>query len=175
MFQRRRVDPTQIPPQAPGECRHLYLTGDATCVHCGMKFELAWSAPRNSITFPTIRNTGIALLCTALLAASQAFGLTILGYAFLVGTVLFFTRVLLGGLELFGKHGFVPGKLGPLVKRPVFNILLPKRYLTTVGFVRFPVDKDTHAQFNIGDTLLVEHLRWSRLPVAIYKGRMPRS
>jgi len=170
MFQRRRQ---QLPPQAPGECRHLYLTGDATCVHCGMKFELAWAAERRSLTFPTIRNALIAVTSAVLLAASNAFGIPFLPYLFLVGTVLFFTRVLFGGIELFGRHGFVPGKLGPLVKRPPTNILLPKPYLATVGIVRFPMDREAHERFNVGDTVLVEHLRWSRLPVAIYLGRKP--
>ena len=33
-----------------GECMHLYLTRDATCVHCGMRFGLAWTADRGWLT-----------------------------------------------------------------------------------------------------------------------------
>ena len=165
-------DTSRIPPQAPGECRHLYLTGDATCVHCGMKFDLAWTAERESLVPSSNRNLLIAAGFGVLLGVSYFMGLALPAYLFLIGTVLFFTRGILGKWEMYQRHGFVPGKLGPLVKRPPVNVLLPKPYLTTVGIVRFPIDKETHDQFREGETLLVEHLRWSRLPVAIYRGRM---
>ena len=84
--------------------------------------------------------------------------------------MLFFTRTLLGGFELYARHGFVPGRLGPIARRHPFNPLPPKPYVTALGRVRFPIDLSTYRMFEEGDTLLIEHLRWSRLPVAIYKG-----
>ena len=159
---------------ASGECRHLYLTRDATCVHCGMRFRLAWQSSRQDLLRPTTRNLVIALGGTALLVASQLFGLVVGGFplssVFLVVAVLFFTRSTLGGLELLGRHGFVPGRLGPIYRRGQYNPLPPKRYITNLGPVRFPIDLETYRHFKEGDTLLFEHLRWSRLPVAIYKG-----
>lgn len=157
-----------------GECRHLYLTRDATCVHCGMQFRLAWESMRRDLIRPTTRNFAIAAAGVALLALSQVFGLTVGGFplstVFLLVAVLFFTRALLGGFEMYAKHGFVPGRLGPIVRRQRLNPLPPKPYVTSLGRVRFPIDLETYQQFEPGDTLLIEHLRWSRLPVAIYKG-----
>ncbi len=178
MFQRQqRPDPYSMPRQSPDECRHLYMQrsegSGATCIHCGMQFNLAWSADRRSITFPTIRNTAIMAVSGGLLAAFALLGVTPLAYVFLMVMVLFFTRVLLGGMEMFGHHGFVPGRLGPLIKRPFWNVLIPKPYLVDVGRVRFPIDKDAYDHFKVSDTVLVEHLRWSRLPVAIYQGHLP--
>ncbi|MEX2598721.1 MAG: hypothetical protein WD533_03595, partial [Dehalococcoidia bacterium] len=170
MFQ-RRPQPGQIPAQSPsGECRHLYLTGEAVCVHCGMKFELAWFAEKPDLTRPVIRNAAFAVVSGLGLGATIALSLSLVMYVFLAATVLFGIRMLLGTMEFFGKHGFVPGKLGPLIKAPIYNILLPKPYITSVTWVRFPIDKAAYQQFQEGETVLIEHLRWSRLPVAIYRG-----
>ncbi len=166
-----------IPPKQTdesGECRHLYLTRDATCVHCGVQFRLAWASERRELLRPATRNLVIALASVALLAVTQVFGVAVQGFQvssiFLMVAVLFFTRSLLGGFELYRRHGFVPGRLGPIVRRSSFNPLPPKPYVTTLGRVRFPIDLETYLQFEPGETLLIEHLRWSRLPVAIYKG-----
>ena len=162
----QRVDPAS-------ECLHLYLTGDATCVHCGMRFHLAWSAERGSLLRPTTRNLMFGVGSAVLMAASQAVGLGLVQLAFMVVMIFFFTRTALGGSELYFRHGFVPGKLGRLVRRGRFNPLLPKPYVTTVGSTRFPIDLELYERFSPGDTLLVEHLRWSRLPVAVYRGHLP--
>ena len=171
-MRRRNVQPQQQ-LDSSGECRHLYLTGDATCVHCGMQFRLAWASERRDLVWPTTRNLIFAFIGLALFVPAQAFplgGSSILSSFFLVMTVFFFTRTLLGGFELYTRHGFVPGRLGPIARRHPLNPLPPKGYVTTLGQVRFPIDLDAYRQFEQGDTLLIEHLRWSRLPVAIYKG-----
>ncbi len=171
-MRRRNAQPLQQ-VDASGECRHLYLTRDATCVHCGLQFRLAWSSDRKDLIRPTTRNLVFAVIAVALLVPAQAFpigGSSLLASVFLVVAVLFFTRTLLGGFELYARHGFVPGKLGPIARRHPLNPMPPKPYVTTLGRVRFPIDLATYRQFQEGDTLLIEHLRWSRLPVAIYKG-----
>ena len=160
---------------ASGQCLHLYLTGEATCVHCGMKFNLAWQPPRGTLLRPTLKNLMLGLVSGALMLIVQAAGIGLLGSLFLIGLVLFMTRVILGVLEIYARHVFVPGVLGPLTKRAPYNIIAPKQYMALVGRIRFPMDQETHAHFNEGDTLLVEHLRWSRLPVAIYRGSLPDS
>ncbi len=172
-MRRRQQQQPQQQVDASGECRHLYLTRDATCVHCGMQFRLAWASERRDLVKPTTRNFIFAVIAVALLVPTRAFPLgdsQILSSVFLVIAVLFFTRTLLGGFELYARHGFVPGKLGPIAKRHPMNPLPPKRYVTALGRVRFPIDLETYRMFEAGDTLLIEHLRWSRLPVAIYKG-----
>ncbi len=176
----------QVAPQtdASGECRHLYLrrrppnapasAADATCVHCGMEFRLAWQSDRAGLVRPTTRNMIYAVIGLAFFVVTQVFGVALGGFPissiFLVIAVLFFTRMLLGGFGLYAQHGFVTGKLGPVYRRPRLNPLPPKPYVTAVGAVPFPVDIETHRRFQEGDTLLVEHLRWSRLLVAVYKG-----
>jgi hypothetical protein len=159
-----------------GECRHLYLTRDATCVHCGMRFRLAWSSEKGELIRPATRNLAFAAVAVILLVVTQLTGLALgslpVSSLFLMVAVLFFTRTLLGGFELYSRHGFVPGKLGGIVRRGRFNPLPPKPWVTTLGAVRFPIDLGTYQQFQLGDTLLIEHLRWSRLPVAIYQGHL---
>lgn len=163
--------PPPMQTDASGECRHLYLTRDATCVHCGIRFRLAWQSSRQDLLRPMQRNLVIAIVGVALMVGSRLIGQTIPESLFLVIAVLFFTRAALGGFELFfGRHGFVPGRLGPIYRRNPYNPLPPKRHITNLGPVRFPIDLATYRQFEEGDTLLFEHLRWSRLPVAIYKG-----
>ena len=176
----RRPPPMQT--DASGECRHLYLTRNArqaeaeaqyaaTCVHCGIQFRLAWQSSRPSLLWPMQRNLIIAIVGVVLMVASRLIGQALPESLFLVVAVLFFTRSALGGFELFlGRHGFVPGRLGPVYRRSPYNPFPPKRYITNLGVVRFPIDLETYRRFEEGDTLLFEHLRWSRLPVAIYKG-----
>ncbi len=167
----RRATPNQ-PTDDRGRCRHLYLTGDATCVHCGMKFRLAWASERKRLLGPALRNLLVGVGFGLLIVGAQAMALGALGTVFLMGAVLFFTRTLLGGFELYTRHGFIPGELGPVSRRSRLNPMIPKPFVTTIGTVRFPIDGDVHSQFNEGDVLLVEHLRWSRIMVAIYVGTL---
>lgn len=157
-----------------GECLHLYLTRDATCVHCGMKFGLAWSADRDWLTSPLRRNImygGGAFLVTI---ALWLLTVPLLPLVALFLGVYFFVRVFFGTTETFMKHRFVPGKLGVLVPRGQFNIAAMKPAYAWVGRGKFPMDIELYSQFAEGETLLVEHLRWSRLPVAIYRGHLGR-
>ena len=160
------------PLDESGACRHLYLTPDDRCVHCGMEFRLAWRLGRGALLGPTLRNLAIAILGAAVVAAGATAGAQLIAIVFLVLTVLLFTRALLGGLDVLVRHGFSPGRLGPLRRRAWHNLLVMKPYVAYVGYVRFPMDRETYDLFDLGDSLLVEHLRWSRLPVAIYLGRL---
>ena len=162
-----------------GNCRHLYLKRGsdaiaASCIHCNMQFKLEWTSVRKDLIRPATRNLALAFTATALLVVSQLFGLQLgafpISSVFLMIAVLFFTRSVLGGFELWTRHGFVPGRLGPIVRRNRINPLPPKPYVTTLGPVRVPIELATYRLFDPGDTLLIEHLRWSRIPVAIYKG-----
>ena len=155
-----------------GECLHLYLTRDATCVHCSMRFGLAWSAGREWLTKPLRRNImyGVGAFLVTLIFWQLATPLIPLISLFL--GVYFFVRVFFGTIETFMKHRFSPGKLGVLVPRGPFNIGAMKPAYAIVGRGKFPMDIELYSQFNEGETLLVEHLRWSRLPVAIYRGHL---
>ncbi len=167
---RRRQAPARQNDES-GQCRHLYLTGDAVCVHCGIKFTLAWASERSGLLRPSIRNLIYAVISGALMALTLAtMGDSILSTLLLLGVVLFFTRTFLHGLEIFGRHRFVPGVLGLIFRRSPFNILAAKPYIAMIGTLKVPIDLSTYEHFQPGDTLLIEHLRWSRLPVAIYKG-----
>ena len=58
---------SRIPDQrldASGECLHLYLARDGVCVHCGMRFELAWSTERGALLLPTRKNLAYAEVVT---------------------------------------------------------------------------------------------------------------
>ena len=162
-----------------GNCRHLYLRRGhqdiaASCIHCNMQFKLVWTSIRKDLIRPATRSLIFALTATVVLVISQLLGLQLgafpISSVFLMIAVLFFTRSVLGGFELWTRHGFIPGILGPIVRRNRINPLPPKPYITTLGAVRFPIDLSTYRLFEQGDTLLIEHLRWSRVPVAIYKG-----
>ena len=149
---------------------HVTMTPDGACVDCGMRFHLAWTSERSALLLPTRRNLAYAVAAGLLIAASQAAGQDVLAVVFLVVALFFFARTFLGSFELFSKHRFVPGKLGPLLRPGRLNLLVPKPYVTTVGTVRFPIDRETYEMFGPEDTLLVEHLRWSRLILAVYRG-----
>ena len=135
-----------------------------------MRFRLAWASERSALLRPTRRNLAYAVGAGLLIAVSQAGDQAVLATGFLVVALFFFARALLGSFELFVRHGFVLGKLGPLTRRRRFNVLVPKPYVTTVGTVRFPIDLETYRAFGPEDTVLVEHLRWSRLILAVYRG-----
>ena len=124
-----------------------------------MKFALAWTAERSWLTKPAVRNLSFGILSAVLFVVARLSGEGALSSLFLVDLVLFFTRSLLSGLEIFARHGFVPGKLGDLTPRRRWNFLAPKPYIAWIGRVRFPFDAEVYSHFNPGDTLLVEHLR----------------
>ena len=95
----RRNPQPQQQVDASGDCRHLYLTRDATCVHCGMQFRLAWACERRELVKPTTRNLIFAIIGVILLVPAQAFpigGSSILASVFLVIAVLFFTADAVG-------------------------------------------------------------------------------
>lgn len=157
-----------------GECLHLYLTRDATCVHCGMKFGSVWEADRGWITRPLQKNLIIGLVAFAFVAAGYATEVHFVAMGFLFVGIFFLIRALLGAAETFMKHRFSPGKLGAIVPRPWYAVTALKPAFALVGSVKFPLDLEVYSQFKEGDTLLIEYFKWSRLPVAIYRGHMPR-
>ncbi len=152
---------------------HLYLTRDATCVHCGMKFGLAWTANRNWLTAPLRKNILLGFAAFIVVAVAYAGAVDLLAFASLAIGIYFMVRGLFGTLETFMKHRFVPGKLGVIIPRAWFNVAAMKPACAFIGSVKFPVDVALYSEFREGETLLIEHLRWSRLPVAIYRGHMP--
>lgn len=152
---------------------HLYLTRDATCVHCGMKFGLAWQADRAWLTRPLQKNLGIGFGSFILVAGAYVGNVGFVAMAFLFVGIYFLVRALLGTTETFLKHRFTPGRLGMIVPRGRYNITALKPAYAFVGSVKFPVDLDLYSQFSQDETLLVEYLKWSRLPVAIYRGHLP--
>ena len=172
---RRRRAPQYAPSyDQHGQCLHLYLTRDATCVHCGMQFGLAWEAERRWLTQPLFRNLAIAAVAAVLYGVALVTGGSTIASPFLVVTALFATRGGLGGLETLAKHRFISGILGPLVPHRRFNFLAPKPSFAYVGAAKVPLEAHIYELFRPGDPLLVEHLLWSRLPVAIYRGQMDK-
>lgn len=152
---------------------HLYLTRDATCVHCGMKFGLAWQADRGWLTAPLRKNLIIGFASFILVAGAYVGAIDFFAMAFLFVGIYFLIRALFGTTETFMKHRFVPGKLGMIVPRGRYNITALKPAYAFVGSVKFPMDLALYSQFSQGETLLIEYLKWSRLPVAIYRGHLP--
>lgn len=159
---------------ASGECMHLYLTRDAQCVHCGMQFRLAWSADRGWLMAPLRKNLTIGIGSALLMGASYSLGIDFVAMIFLFATVYFFVRSFFGTTEVFMKHRFSPGRLGEIIPRSKFNIIAMKPAVAWVGPARYPIDIQVYSQFTPGDTLLVEYMRWSRVPVAIYRGHLDR-
>lgn len=159
---------------ATGECMHLYLTRDAQCVHCGMQFRLAWTADRNWLTAPLRKNLGFGIASILVTVALYYLGIDYVSVVALFASIYFMVRAVYGTAEVFMKHKFSPGKLGELVMRPRYNIIAMKPGVAFVGLQRYPMDEQTYRQFTPGDTLLVEYMRWSRMPVAIYRGHLNR-
>ena len=105
-----------------GECMHLYLTRAATCVHCGMKFGLAWTADRSWLTAPLRKNLVIGFAAFILVAGAYIGAVDLFAMAFLFVGIYFLIRALFGTTETFMKHRFVPGKLGTIVSRGRYNV-----------------------------------------------------
>jgi hypothetical protein len=157
-----------------GECLHLYLTKDATCVHCGMKFGRVWEAKRAWITHPLRKNLVLGFAAFALVVVGYVSEIPFVAMGFLFVGIFFLIRALLGTAETFMNHRFSPGKLGAIVPRPWYAVTALKPAFAFVGNVKFPMDMEVYSQFNEGETLLIEYFKWSRLPVAIYRGHLPR-
>ena len=159
---------------AHGECMHLYLTREAQCVHCGMQFKLAWTAERNWLTGPLRKNLTIGIGAIIMVAVGYSTGVSLLSTIALFVAVYFMIRAMFGTVEVFLKHRFSPGKLGMLVHRGRFSITAMKPAYAWIGILKSPMDEQVYNHFNPDDTLLVEYLKWSRLPVAIYRGSLNR-
>lgn len=152
------------------ECDHAQITAQGRCLKCGLQFRLKWSANRWGIAAAVRRNIGLALVLAALLlVASRSFGSSFLQAA-AAGTFVFFTsRVTFNLMELFSPHAFFQGPLKDLHRHSPYNILAPFRWFMVVGRAKFPIHASVYGQFQPGDAVLVEFLRWTKVPVAIYK------
>jgi hypothetical protein len=138
-----------------------------------MRFGLAWTADRGWLTSPLRRNLMLAIGGFLVAGAGSTINVSLLALGALFVGIYFMIRSLLGTLETFMKHGFVPGRLGTLIQRTKYNPTNAKPAYALVGRVKFPFDESVYRNFERGETLLVEHLKWSRLPVAIYRGHLP--
>lgn len=152
------------------DCDHAQITAQGLCVKCGLQFRLRWSASRLGIAAAVRRNVGLLLVVSGLLlVGSRSLGSQFLQAAAAGAFVFFGSRVTFNVVELITPHGFFQGPLKELRAYPPYNVLPPFRWFMVVGRAKFPVHARIYSQFEQGDLLLVEFLRSTRLPVAIYK------
>ena len=155
------------------ECDHSQITPQGRCVRCGLQFHLQWSATRWGIAVAARRNLGLGLIGVAvLLLWARLAGNNETLQALALGVMVFFlSRVFFNIMELFSPHGFFQGPLKDLHPQGPFSVLAPFRTFMVVGRAKFPVSAAVYRQFTAGETVLVEFLRWSKVPVAVYRTR----
>ena len=154
----------------PGECNHAGITPEGQCVLCGVQFVFAWRESTASLFALLLRNMAGVLVFLALFGVTRGpeDGGT-LEAILLAAAVFFIARALLSGLDLLSPHSFFQGALGELKPRPAYHVLAIKSNMVQIGTLRFPMSPATYERLQPGQTLLVEALRFSRMPVALYR------
>ncbi|MBM3939526.1 MAG: hypothetical protein FJ318_01260 [SAR202 cluster bacterium] len=152
-------------------CDHAQITQEGRCVKCGLQFVEAWRESRYGRTAILRRNLALGIIIAALFVlAGNYYGP--LWFNIGVAVAVFFgARAMVGVNDLLTPRGFYQGRLQKLYPVWAFNIYSPHRTFMVVGKGKFPIARSVYEQFREGDLLLVEFLRWSKLPIALYKAR----
>jgi hypothetical protein len=155
----------------PDECPHLRISSQGVCHTCGIHFRVFWRAKRSSLFTPLSRNIGAIgiLAAVGVVMVGALIENAIVTGGLVALAVFFMARLVFAALDLFMGHYFYNGTVGLLSLRSPMNILAVKEAWVEIGSIKFPMDQETYRVLNQGQRLLVEYLRWSRLPVALYK------
>jgi hypothetical protein len=91
--------------------------------------------------------------------------------AFTVAVVVFLgARLTYSIMGLAQAHNLYFGNLGPLRPKSPLTFGKGKDANAVVGIRRFPMDRATYELFRPGEGVIIESLRWTNYPVAIYRG-----
>ncbi len=156
---------------SPDQCSHREVSAQGLCHTCGAKFQLFWNDQRSALAVPIRRNLGALIVVAALAVVMVA---TDVSSRFLTGAlvafaVFFLTRAIFSTMDMFFSRIFFNGTLGRMVPRQTWNPLSVKEGFAIIGGYKWPMDYATYELMEPGQRILVEHMRWSRLPVALYR------
>ena len=152
-------------------CHHRYISPERKCQTCGMRFERVWSEGPVASWQPLVRVLLFAGAGLMLAGYSVGSGGGLLAAFFVALTVFFLTRAIMAFAERFIPRAFRVGRLDHIGPRRVLSLLSHKPLVAHVAGVRFQLDARAAELLRPGDLLLVEFLRWTRLPVILYRGR----
>lgn len=152
-------------------CNHRYLSPERICQTCGMRFEQVWEEAAFAKWQPVVRILLFAFAGVLLAGYSVGSGGGLIAALFVAGTVFFFTRAIMALAERYTPRQFRVGHLDQIGQRSPISILSHKPFIAYVAGVRFQLDARAADLLNPGDVLLVEFLRWTRLPMIWYRGR----
>ncbi len=152
-------------------CQHPNIDNTGRCHACGIQFRPIWNEERRWLVIQTARSVAaLALISIGLgvLAVSSNSG--IMG-AFTIAVVVFLgARLTYSIMGLMQAHNLYYGNLGPLQPRSPLGFGKGKDAWAVVGRRRFPMDRAIYAMLEPGEGLIIESLRWTNLPVTIYRG-----
>ena len=156
------------------QCSHRYLSPEIKCRTCGIQFNKLWHAATIPIWQPVFRIlcfTGAALMMTAY-AVGNEMG-AIVG-VFVAITVFTMTRLIMSLAERAVPRQFRVGIVEQVGNKSQFNILANKPFVGVVSRIKFQMNSEVLSAVEPGDLVLVEFLRWTRLPVVWSRGKKKR-
>ena len=151
-------------------CTHRYLSPQRRCHECGMQFRVVYEEARFGLWRPAFAAVlfGMGTLLLTALAFVNDLGIF---RALLVGlTVFWLVRAMMATADMFVPRQFRVGELGPIGPRGVLSIFAVKPLIAPVAGYRFQFDLRLRERLNEGDVVLVEFMRWTKLPAIWYRG-----
>jgi hypothetical protein len=153
------------------ECGHGYISPKRRCQVCDMAFNLVWTESPYGLWQPPLRNGLFAGGSFMLTAFTIGTGGGTLAAIFVALTVFFAVRTVMSLSERFLPLQLRVGPYGPAGPRSPLSLLSHKPFVSYVAGVRFQLDAQVIELLRESDIVLVEFRRWTRLPVAWYRGR----
>ena len=153
------------------DCQHPQIDNTGRCHACGTQFRPIWNEERRYLVLAVVRNVGaLALISMGMGVLAGGSNSGILG-ALTVAVVVFLgARLTYSIMGLMQAHNLYYGNVGPLQRKSSFGFGKGKDSWAVVGRRRFPMDRDTYEMLRPGEGVIIESLRWTNMPVAIYRG-----
>ena len=153
------------------ECNHRYLSSERNCQTCGMRFRQVWPESRYGMWQPALRMGLFSLAAFVLTAYIVGTGGGLPAAIMVAVTVFLLTRSVMCVTERYVPRQFRVGTLDYTGLRNVLSVFAHKPLVAHVAGIRFQLDSTVSDRLKIGDTVLVEFTRWTRLPTVWYQGQ----
>ena len=135
-----------------------------------MRFLPIYEEPPFGLWIPALRG-GLLGLGFFFFSAFASVQLNVLFVAIFVSIAVFFlVRAIRSVTEKQIPRLFRVGEVGQIRPRGPFSFTATKPMTAQVAGLRFQMDGKLYGTLNEGDVVVVEFLRWSRLPTAWYRG-----
>ena len=158
--------------QPSDQCFHTNLSPELICHGCGMRFLPIYEETPFGLWLPVLRAglLGVGFFFFSAYASVQLNSL-LFAAIFVSIAVFFLVRAIRSVTEKHIPRLLRVGKVGQIRPRGPFSFTATKPMTAPVAGLRFQMDAKLYGTLNEGDVVVVEFLRWSRLPTAWYRGR----